>query len=216
MPLSWRARQWWDAMPRSQRINRVLYGLALVSMLGLLAELGLGSPETDVDLASSPGAGRSLTSTTTQSSAPTTFTLPDTPTAPGGLSLADILAQITIPSIPGSPDDAVGAGGSGSGGAGGSPAPARSTATTAPPRSQPAGGGGGGGGGSPSSPGPAPTQAPQSNPPPANPDPDPPGPSPTTAPSQPTQTTRTTVPRTTPTFPDFGVPTTTACGRRCP
>jgi len=221
MPLSWRARQWWEAMPRSQRVNRLLYGLALVSMLGLLAELGLGSPETDTDLVSAPAERSGNPTTTRRTQPPAASSLPDTPAVPGGVTLADILAQVAIPSIPDAPGGggASGGGGSGSGATGaGAPAGPRAPATTAAPRSQPSGGGGGSP--APSSPAtPTPTQAPAQPKPPPDPDPDPgPAPtSPTTPPSQPPQTTRpTTVPRTTPTFPDFSIPTqTTACTRRC-
>lgn len=223
-PLSWRARQWWEGMPRTQRVNRLLYGLALVTMLGLLAELGLGdSPVTDVDVASSPRATNPRNTTTTRSPAPTVPALRDTPGVPGGMSLADILAQITAPSIPdaagGAGAGGTGAGGTGAGGTGGG-TPARATATTSPSSGlQPSGGGGGGGGGSPAATSPATTQAPSNPATTQPPDTSPPDTTPpsSTPSSQPTQTTRTTVPRTVPTFPDISIPTiTTTCGRRCP
>jgi len=210
MPLTWRIRQLWADTPRTERVNRVLYALTVVSMLALLLELALGDKSaTDVDVAARSSA---TTRPTASSLVPTTAALPDTAGATtGGLSLAEILAQVTIPSIPDAPgSDGEGDAGGGSG-AGGATTPGRSTGTTAPAgRSQPSGGGGGGPG-TTAAPQPAATQ------PPSDPDPDPPATSPPTSPTTQPPVTRPPVPRTMPSIPDFSIPTaTTSCGRRCP
>lgn len=200
MPLPARVRQAWDDLSPPQRVNRVLYGLALASMLALLLELGVGGRSSDVDLAGTPGSTTPRTPATTRpvSPAPSVAVAPE-PLPAGGLSLADIVAQVTGPS-----------GGEGSPAAGrprGAGTPARAAA-------RPSGGatpGGSSPSAGPSSPAPGPTRAQPEQPPTSPSDPGPAVTSPTTAPA-----TATSRPRTVVTFdlPDFDLPGRTGTTRR--
>jgi len=194
-----RLRQAWADLSPPQRVNRALYGLALASLLGLLLELGVGGrSSSEVDLASSPRSTLPLLPSTTTPASPTTVA--SEPATAGGVSLADILAQVISSSDAGAPAAATGR--------------SAGTGSPAPTAGRPAGGRAGGGSspaGGASSPGPAQTGAQPAGQTGPAPQPDPPVSSPTVP-----STTTVRRPTTTVTFDrsDFTLPDRATTTRR--